>query len=636
MNVRFREALREAYQANNAVYTDFEQYDTYMERFAAEDMLSYSLPRTCLLIPDEMNKLRVACGENDVAKAIEICQELERILRNEHGIRPYHAAWSINCWLYAISAHICYFNSEYDNMIKSMPSDKLILLANSGDAYASATMYSRDMSQKEWLEKTEQYDHPVVIYYRSIELRGDLTNPEKNRQALELCLEAMDMGYTGVSPELALLYQGVEGIEKNAVEAFKYALMGADLGLRSCIFAVSEAYLNGDGVEANPQLSFAYLEKLAEAGDAKAQCMCGCAYHDGIRGAVQNLEKSYYWLRKSADQGDSIAQLLTGKALMNGIGVAVNGSEAFHYFKASADQGNVEAMEQIAGMYFRGEEIPKNEEEAAAWYRKAADAGSGFACSLLADFFEYGIGVPKNRARADQYRRKAEELGYHDEGNEAAEDKKKDIDNVDLNDPSFQAKARAFATEALEMMGYEEDDTEKEYIDDNWNYSNIGHGDGITEIRNQDLKELFRVMKDTWEAFASVVDKRGLDLYKDQGREYMYMLSKLATRFCNDKIENFSYYLINFLFGSSCSHYMGDSARANFKTEFSACSQAIDNFINQGHDLIDTMMIYLYSANLNQGGYGKDVAREVSQEQVCYAEQFLSTISSILEKYSCA
>lgn len=632
MNVRFREALREAYQANSAVYTDFQQYDTYMEKFAAEDMLSYSLPRTCLLIPDEMDKLRAACSENDVAKAIEICQELERILRNEHGIRPYHAAWSINCWMYAISAHICYFNSEYAKMVEAMPSDKLIPLANSGDAYASATMYSRDMSQKDWLAKTEQYDHPVAIYYRSVELRGDLTNPEKNQQALELCLKAMDMGYSGVSPELALLYQGAEGIEKNAVEAFKYALMGADLGIHACIHMVSEAYLNGDGVEANPQLSFAYLEKLAEAGDAKAQCMCGCAYHDGVRGAVVDHEKSYYWLRKSADQGDSIGQLLTGKALMNGIGVSVNGSEALYYFKACAEQGNVEAMEQIAGMYFRGEEIPKNEEEAAAWYRKAAEAGSGFACSLLADFYEYGIGVPKNRARADQYRRKADELGYHDEDDDAAEEKEVDIDNVDLNDPSFQANARAFAAEALEMMGYEDDDAETEYIDDDWNFKNIGNGDGITEIRDQDLKELFRVMKDTWNAFASVTEKHGLDIYKDQGRYYMYMLSKMAIEFCNKRIENFAYYLLNFLYSSSCRHYMGDSAEDNFNTEFTACSETFDNIHREGHDLGETMMIYLYSVNLHQGHYRDDVAREVSIEQIKYTEQFLSTLASIAEK----
>lgn len=571
--------MREAYQNNNAVYTDIKQYDAYMERFAAEDMLSYSLPRTCLLIPDVMEKLCTACAEHDVAKVFGICNELESILRNEHGIRPYHAAWSINCWLYTINAHICYFNSEYTKLIETMPSDKLIPLANSGDAYVSEILYSRDVSQKEWLTKTEQYDHPAAIYFRSVELRGDFTDPEKNQQALKLCLEAMDMGYMGVSSELAQLYHGVEGIEKNAVEAFKYALMGADYGIHSCMRMVSEAYLNGDGVEENPQLSFVYLEKLAETGDANAQCVCGCAYRDGVRGATKDLEKSYYWLRKSADQGDSMGQLLTGEVLIKGIGVPVNGREALRYFKASADQGNIEALEQIGGIYFRGIGVLKDEAEAAVWYKKAADAGSGFACSVLADFFEGGIGVTRNRARADQYRRKAEELGYHDEKDIATEDEKKDINNVDLNDPSFQAKARAFATDALEIMGHEED-TETEYIDDNWRYNKIGHGDGITEIRNRDLKELFQVMKDTWNAFASVVKKHGLELYEDQARDYMYMLSNFANKFCNEKIENFTYYLINFLFGSSCSHFMGDSAMAKFSTEFPESSQTIDNFMN--------------------------------------------------------
>ena len=628
MNRDFRETLRSVYITNPSVISDLQQYDSHMEKYASQDMLSYSLCRTCLLLSEEMAVLRNACSDGSIPKAIEACKQMEGILRNDHGLRPYHAVWAINCWMYALDAHICYFNAEYAKRIESLPTEELIPLANSGDAYASSTLYIRDMSKKEWLEKTDQYDHPIAKYYIAVNTRGDLADAAKNQQSLEICLEAVNRGYPNVCIELVQLYQGVPGIEKNAAEVYKYARMGADAGLPKCIMTVSDALLDGDGVEPDPIASFYYLEKLAASGDAEAQFMCGCAYRIGERGAVQDDVKSFNWMKQSADQGNSDAQLFAAKALLRGDGIPRNSTDALQYFKDSANQGNVEAMEEIARMYLMGEDIPKNEEEAASWYKKAADAGSGFACSMLASFYRGGIGVARNLARADQYEKKATELGYEDELNDEDANSGEDAtDNIDYNDPSFQAKAREFASEFLAEEGIEES-TEGNYVDDNWDLHNLGKGDGITEIRNPKAKELFRVMTDTWNAFASVVDNHNLDLYKDQGRHYMYMLSKLSVEFCKNSIPNFSYYLLNFLYSSSCRLYMGSSEDDYFNKEFLTCSKQIDD-IQKENDLTTSMLIYLYFVNLNQGNYSSEDAKEVSAEQLKYTKQFLITIRDI-------
>lgn len=602
MNAAFREALRVAYQTDGSVYTDFRSFDSYMERFAAEDMLSYSLSRTCLLIPEEMNKLREACAENNDEKTMEICRSVERILQEEHGIRPYHAAWAMNCWLYAMNAHRCYFNSEYIKTLEAAPSERLIPMANSGDAYAVCVLYMRDTNQKEWLDRMEQYDHPASIYYRAVDLRGDFSDPEKNKQSLGLCLKAFDMGYARASAELAVMYQGIAGIEKNAVDSFKYACIAANLGIPACIRMVSDAYWNGDGVEANPKVSFAYLERLAESGDLQAQIMCACSYFDGTRGADKNEQKSFHWLEKAAEQGESKAQFLVGESLRRGEGVPKNVSEAIRYYKASAEQGNVEALIQLGKLYFLGNEVQKNEQEAAMWYKKAAEAGSGFACSILADLYRAGIGVPRNLARADQYDRRAKELGYEQEPEKS------------------------------------ETGTQKmSYIDDNWDIQNLGKGDGITEIRDPEMKKLFSVMRDTWNIFASIAEDRGLSLYAVQGRAYMYMLCNLAMTCCTEIIPDFQYYLLNFIYGSSCRAYMSDSAAEYFDKEFGVFCEKFDNIYIEEDAEKNTlqlrMMCYMSAVNKVLGKYSDEVARDISARQVLKTNQFCEILRLIMQKH---
>ena len=625
MNAEFRVALKGLVEENPNVSTDLVLYDLKTEPHAADDMLSVSLVRTLLSLNPDFSKVKELLDQGDIESLKAICSKLKDQMISEHGIKTYAALWAVNCLLFACGVSFYFTDDSYRAALEKATESELEQLANKGDAYAAVTLFIRDSGKKDMLESAIKLDYPAAYYHQAEALTDDTSNDSDHLRALELYTKAYEMGYIDACSGLAKIYSGVAGIDKDPKRAFEYALIGANAGSVKCLLQLADAYEDGDGVEKDEAKAFTYYEKAAKAGESWAQIKLGLFYDEGTHGCEVDHQTSFMWFKRSVDAGNPTAYCFVGLCYQDGEGVEKNIQEAIKYYNLAAENGDTDAMEKLGGIYFAGEGVPKDEEKSATWYKKAADSGSGFACSMLATFYRGGIGVARNLARADQYDKKAKELGYEEEGEE------EDASNVDLNDPAAQAKVRAFATEALEMMGYE-DHTETEYADDDWDLGKIGNGDGITEIRDEDLKELFRVMRDTWNAFASVTEKRGLDLYKDQGRYYMYMLSKLAIELLNKKIDNFAYYLLNFLYGSSCSHYMGDSASDNFNNEFTACSETFDNIHHQGHNLAETMMIYLYSVNLHQGNYSNDIAREVSVEQVQYTTQFLSTVGSIAEK----
>lgn len=66
------------------------------------------------------------------------------------------------------------------------------------------------------------------------------------------------------------------------------------------------AYLNGYGVEKNPEKAFAAFNKAAEK-DITGQYWLGYCYENGI-GTAKNLNKAIEWYQKSAQRGDHVSQ----------------------------------------------------------------------------------------------------------------------------------------------------------------------------------------------------------------------------------------------------------------------------------------------------------------------------------------
>ena len=181
---------------------------------------------------------------------------------------------------------------------------------------------------------------------------------------------------------------------------------------------------------------------LADAtkGDLKSQCMAARLYINGFR-VKKNLEKAREWLEKAAEAEDARAQLLLANLLrgyFNGaddekvvrwsskgyIGetpievnsIAPNFEKSWYWYQKAAKNGNANAIYSMGIMYEKGKFVnrtfwgrikeieqpffKKNLKKAVECYEKAASLGLMAAKVHLANMHFLGLGVPKNLKKA--------------------------------------------------------------------------------------------------------------------------------------------------------------------------------------------------------------------------------------------
>lgn len=114
-----------------------------------------------------------------------------------------------------------------------------------------------------------------------------------------------------------------------------------------------------------------HWQRLAEAGDARAQSRVAALYYGGL-GVALNYETAAMWCEKSADQGDANAQYLLGAMYRDGKGVERDSQKAFALSLKAADQGVPGAQYNLGLMHMMGEGVPANYVEAYYWLGVAA------------------------------------------------------------------------------------------------------------------------------------------------------------------------------------------------------------------------------------------------------------------------
>ncbi len=102
--------------------------------------------------------------------------------------------------------------------------------------------------------------------------------------------------------------------------------------------------------------------RLAEEGDADAQCNLGYAYEHG-QGVTQDYVVAVRWYRRAAEQGHAEAQFQLGLMYGSGVGVVADFAEAERWYRKAADQGHAEAQCNLA-FYYCGRDEPQDHAEA--------------------------------------------------------------------------------------------------------------------------------------------------------------------------------------------------------------------------------------------------------------------------------
>ena len=230
------------------------------------------------------------------------------------------------------------------------------------------------------------------------------------------------------------------GHESEAVEAYRAA---AEQGDTNAEIALGYAWLDGEGVPADPETARHWFARAAEKGSARGQYALGYLFD---RTGEYELARRYY--RLAAEQGHIPALCNLGVLLENGDGGPADIPEAVRLYQAAVDQGDELAALNLARLYDSGAEgferdsaaaahyyrisarrnhpdgqyafgnacchgdgVEQDYAEARRWFRYAAAAGRPEAMLALGILYRDGKGVDQDYAAARRWFREAGEAG---------------------------------------------------------------------------------------------------------------------------------------------------------------------------------------------------------------------------------
>jgi len=213
------------------------------------------------------------------------------------------------------------------------------------------------------------------------------------KKALEWYEKAVVSGYGPAAFTLGYYYQEGNGITvKDAVSAYNYYKIGADLGDRNAMSALADCYLNGRGTAYDIDKGLAIRKVLAEdETDGYQAYLIGYYYCDtadfiyyfknnklpdkSLLDPVEGMK----WFRKSAQQNNPKAMIAIGYLYKEGKGVPMNKQEAVKWFRKAIELDNDMAMRDLGICYEKGEGVEKNIDQAVYWYKKGA-AKNNYSC----------------------------------------------------------------------------------------------------------------------------------------------------------------------------------------------------------------------------------------------------------------
>jgi TPR repeat protein len=198
-----------------------------------------------------------------------------------------------------------------------------------------------------------------------------------------------------------------EVFPQNLERAAYWYQQAADKGNCCGLYSLGLCYVEGKGVQQSYEKGFNLLKKAkcqnceyaicylrenyygpelagkASAGDSQAQLKYGRCFLDGL-GVEKNPEEGFKWVKKSAEKGNKYALNVIGTLYEKGVGTGKNAAMAVASFKKASEKGNVSAQTRLGYIYRKGELTTKDMKESVKYLNLAAKAGEPFAQNDLA------------------------------------------------------------------------------------------------------------------------------------------------------------------------------------------------------------------------------------------------------------
>jgi len=212
---------------------------------------------------------------------------------------------------------------------------------------------------------------------------------------------------------LGVMYWDERNYFHDRIEAFGWLYNAAELGHAGAQNWVAgfyrigiefiEPYSNSDGaivagqfrsleIPQDYEAAMYWYRKAAMQGHSSAQTTLGVMYIQG-QGVNVNPEQAVYWYRRAANQGNSVAQGNLGISYVHGQGVYQCYQQAAYWFRKSSEQNNVSAQVNLAWMYENGHNGYPNLDASFYWNHRAALLGSTYGQNNIGLMFMQGRGV---------------------------------------------------------------------------------------------------------------------------------------------------------------------------------------------------------------------------------------------------
>ncbi|KAI8840350.1 hypothetical protein BJ741DRAFT_50459 [Chytriomyces cf. hyalinus JEL632] len=193
----------------------------------------------------------------------------------------------------------------------------------------------------------------------------------------------------------------------DAFAVFKHL---AHLGHVAGMYSYGYSIMFGQGTDVDRAGGFAWVDKSATLGFAKAQRQFALCLSKGI-GCEQNGVEALRWAQSTIDQGFFDAYSTVGTMHYEGYGVPVNRAKAMEHYFLGMDAGSVDCISQVGALYRDGTGVEKDIKKAVELYEKAVSLGNSIGCCYLGDLYQTGDdGFPKDPSKAATYYEQAVQL----------------------------------------------------------------------------------------------------------------------------------------------------------------------------------------------------------------------------------
>lgn len=317
-------------------------------------------------------------------------------------------------------------------VFKESEADKVSHTANEPEAKKSPHRAGHDNIPEE-VASLEKYQELKLEQVRERSVRGDaLAQYELGRrydvgagvdeddiEAMKWYLSSAKLGVPEAQVSVAAAYSlGWLKSKEGKKEAFNWYLLAAKQGLVEAQARTANLYLNGDGIPKDEKEAEKWFRLAAESGDAESAFKIAEITAAKVEAdkSTTGLDEVIKWTRKAAELGHAEAQLQMGYAALSFDvpNVPHDLGAAASWWKKAAENGNTQAKNFISEDFHRSQPSgPYMDQKKVMLYIKATEFDDAEAAWQLGSAYANGTSpFKKSTSEAVKWFSKAAEKGH--------------------------------------------------------------------------------------------------------------------------------------------------------------------------------------------------------------------------------